>query len=221
MRLASLAALVLCAVTSTGCMSHKSVLLERPQDKVADTAVTELWTHDVRRVAKDGDWILSRGYYVTSDAISTLTFGEDLSHASIYDAKRGTVIESVGSGVREIPVEQLMARNAHVIVVRPSGMTDAERTHSVERARTRIGQKFDATGLIGFGSEDKVYCSELVWWAAQMEQRTGDKQHVITPSELMEYGQVVYWSGERDDAQIMNVAIEHQRTAKPRTVAAR
>ena len=221
-RLALSVAALVTAVFAVGCGEPKSVLLKRPANKEADAAVTQLWDQDIKRVAQDGDWILSRGYYMTSDAISTFTRGEDLSHASIYDAKRGTIIESVGSGVREIPLDKLIQRNAHLIVVRPSGMTAAERTRSVERARSRMGQKFDNLGLIGLGSEDKVYCSELLWWAAQMEMRTGDHQTVITPSELMEYGEVVYWSGERDSEQIMQLAVEHENAGvSNRRVAAR
>lgn len=219
-RLALLLALVGSALVGCG-GEPKSVLLKRPTNADADTAVTELWASDVKRMAQDGDWILSRGYYMSSDAIATLTTGEDLSHASIYDAKRGTVIESVGSGVREIPVEQLLQRNAHIIVVRPSGMTEQQRTRSVERARSRVGQKFDVTGLIGIDTKDKVYCSELVWWASQVELRTGAHETVITPAELMDYGQVVYWSGSRDNAQVMELALEQERgrIAKRRVAA--
>ncbi len=221
-RLALSVAALVTAIFAVGCGEPKSVLLKRPANKEADAAVTQLWAHDIKNVAQDGDWILSRGYYMTSDAISAFTTGEDLSHASIYDAKRGTIIESVGSGVREIPLDQLIQRNAHLIVVRPSGMTTAERTRSVERARSRMGQKFDKLGLIGRGSEDKVYCSELLWWAAQMELRTGDHQTVITPSELMEYGEVVYWSGERNNEQIMELAVEQENArVSNRRVAAR
>jgi hypothetical protein len=221
-RLALSVAALMTAVFAVGCAEPKSVLLKRPENKDTDAAVTQLWAHDIKRVAQDGDWILSRGYYMTSDAISAFTPGEDLSHASIYDAKRGTIIESVGSGVREIPLDQLIQRNAHLIVVRPSGLTEAERTRSVERARSRLGQKFDKLGLIGLGSEDKVYCSELVWWASQMEMRTGEHQTVITPSELMEYGAVVYWSGERNSEQIMELAVEQENgRVSNRRVAAR
>jgi uncharacterized protein YycO len=219
-RLALFVALAVSALVGCG-GEPKSVLLKRPANVEADAAVTQLWADDVKAMAKDGDWILSRGYYMTSDMISTLTSGEDISHASIYDAKRGTIIEAVGSGVREITVEQLIQRNAHIIVVRPSGLTDAERTRSVERARSRVGAEFDKAGLFGFDNKDKVYCSELVWWASQMEQRSGDEQTVITPSELMDYGQVVYWSGPRNDAQIMELAVERDRarTAKRRVAA--
>lgn len=202
-----LAFAALCVLTFANCAEPKSLLVKRPENKVADTAVTQLWTDDIERVAQDGDWILSRSYYMTSDAIATFTGGEDLSHASIYDAKKHTVIESIGSGVREIPLAQLVGRNAHLIVVRPSHMSANERSHAVERARTRLGAEFDMGGLIGFGSPDKVYCSELVWWSSQMEQRTGIHERVITPSDLIKYGEVVYWSGERDDDQIQHVAL--------------
>jgi Permuted papain-like amidase enzyme, YaeF/YiiX, C92 family len=212
-RIALLAAAALAVSALVGCGGEpKSILLKRPVNPETDTAVTQLWTGDIKRLAQDGDWILSRGYYMTSDAITTFTGGEDLSHASIYDAKRGTIIEAVGSGVREITLEQLLQRNAHIIVVRPSGMTEEQRTRSVERARSRIGAEFDKLGLIGIDNKDKVYCSELVWWASQVELRTGEHQTVITPSELMDYGQVVYWSGERDNSQIMELAVEQDRT---------
>ena len=36
---------------------------------------------------------------------------------------------------------------------------------------------------------------------------------MITPSELMEYGEVVYWSGKRTDEQVMNLAMA--RDAQP------
>ena len=32
---------------------------------------------------------------------------------------------------------------------------------------------------------------------------------MITPPEMMEYGEVVYWSGARDDAQVMHAAAAH------------
>jgi uncharacterized protein YycO len=143
-----------------------------------------------------------------ADGIAKTTSGVDLSHASIYDAKRDTVIEAVGSGVREIPLSQLVQRNHYVIVVRPTGTTAAQRAHSVERARSRIGTEFDKAGLFGLDDKDKLYCSELVWWAAQGELRTGDHHRVITPSDLMAYGEVVYWSGKRSDEQVQALALK-------------
>lgn len=203
-RLAVVAALA--ALTFTGCAEPHSVMVKRPTDPDVDAAVTAMWSHEIHSVAQDGDWLLTRSYYLVADGISLASSGESLSHASIYDAKHDTVIEAVGSGVREIPLSKLVERNHYVIVVRPSGMTPEQRRHSVERARSRIGTPFDTAGMFGFDQKDSVYCSELVWWASQGELRTGDHHTVITPSGLMDYGQVVYWSGKRTDAQVMSLA---------------
>jgi uncharacterized protein YycO len=197
--------LLLCAVTLTAC-SAKSVVVHRPEDKNADAAVTDLWEHDIRRIARDGDWILSRSYYLVGDAIAAGTRGEDLSHASIYDAERGTVIEAVGEGVREIPLHELLARNHYVIVVRPARMTATEQHEAVDRARTQVGVPFDKRGMFGWNDPQKFYCSELVYWASQTEAHTGEHERVITPSDLMKYGEVIYWSGKRDDTQVQQLA---------------
>jgi hypothetical protein len=218
-RLASVAvatALAALSLMGTGCHEPHSFMVKRPENPVADTAVTHLWASDIKRVAKDGDWLLTRGYFATSDVITTFTGPEDISHASIYDAKRGTIIEAVHSGVREITLEELLRRNHHVIVVRPSSMTDAERTRSVERARSRLGAEFDTAGMIGLDDKEKVYCSELVWWASQGELRTGEEEIVITPNDLINYGTVVYWSGDRTDEQILDLAVDRDRTVAAR-----
>jgi uncharacterized protein YycO len=193
-----------------GCItSARSVKVHRPADKQIDATVTQMWADEVRAVAQDGDWILSRSYYFIGDVISGFTPGEDLSHASIYSAKTGTVIEAVTPIVREIPLEQLIQRNHYVILVRPSKMTAAERAASVGRARSQVGVAFDVRGMFGFDNPDAFYCSELVYWAAETAARHDDEQTVITPPEMMEYGNVVYWSGARDDAQVMHAAAAH------------
>ena len=199
-----LAALI--AATAAGCAEPHSVMVKRPTDPQVDKAVTQMWSHEIHDVAKDGDWIVSRSYFLVADGISIASSGEALSHASIYDAKRDTVIEAVGSGVREIPLEKLVERNHYLIVIHPSGMTEQQRRRSVERARSRIGTPFDVTGMFGFDSKDKVYCSELVWWASQGELRTGQHYTVVSPSDLMDHGEVVYWSGKRTDEQVMALA---------------
>jgi uncharacterized protein YycO len=205
-------------VAAAGCHEPKSVLVKRPESKDVDVAVTAMWSHEIHNVAQDGDWILTRSYYMIADAISKTTSGVDLSHASIYDAKRDTIIEAVGGGVREIKLADLVQRNHYVIVLRPSGMTAEQRARSVERARSRIGTEFDKAGLFGFDNPDKLYCSELVWWAAQGELRYGDHHRVIAPVELMEYGEVVYFSGQRTDQQVMELAMA--KDAQPEQYAA-
>ncbi|MEZ4368884.1 MAG: YiiX/YebB-like N1pC/P60 family cysteine hydrolase [Kofleriaceae bacterium] len=176
-----------------------------PEDPAIDAAITSRWAAEIRRTARDGDWILTRSYYLVADGIAAVTGGTPLSHASIYSAERGTVIEAVGSGVREISLEELLGRNHYAIVVRPAGMSAEAQAVAVEVARGRIGAAFDTAGMFGLGSDEDFYCSELVWWASDGDARYG-VERVITPSELMEHGEVVYWSGERDDAGMVRVA---------------
>jgi hypothetical protein len=206
--------LILAAFAAAGCAHEpKSVMVKRPEDKVADTAVTELWAQEIRNVARDGDWILSRSYFAIGDAIVLGTPGEELSHASIYDAKNDSIIESISSGVREKPLAELVGRNHWVLVVRPSGMTAADQQEALARARGQIGAAFDTSGMFGIDTPEEFYCSELVYWASQTEARSGKRERVITPSGLMKYGEVIYWSGKRDDPQVVELA--HSRQARP------
>lgn len=210
-------ALAVTAIIATGCAEPRSLLVSRPADRGTDLAVTALWAHEIHQVARDGDWILTRSYFALADVIALGTRGEDLSHASIYDASRDTVIEAVGSGVREIPLAALLERNHYAIVIRPSRMTAAAQAAALARARAQVGTPFDNAGMIGFDDPDRFYCSELVYWASDTAARHGRTETVITPAGLMAYGEVVYWSGERTDAQVMKIASARQ--ARPATVA--
>lgn len=188
--------------------SAKSLVIEKPADVGGNQAVTELWAADIARVAQSGDWILSRSYSFTGDVISVANTGERFSHASIYDGERGTVIEAIMPVVREVPLEHLLDRNHYVVIVRPQGLSQAERLTSVVRARQHVGAKFDVAGLAGVGSEDRFYCSELVVWASGLDGAAG---RVVTPSELMDHGEVIYYSGQRDDRALMATAVERRR----------
>ena len=180
-----------------------SMVVEKPADPATNQAVNALWARDIRRTAQSGDWILSRSYSMTGDLIAAATLGENLSHASIYDAERGTIIEAIRPVVREVPLENLLARNHVVIVVRPAGLSQEARLASVERARAQVGTAFDIGGIVGAGAEDRFYCSELVLWASQMGGTAGA---VVTPSELVQHGEVVYYSGQRNDPALIDTA---------------
>lgn len=209
LRLACLVALM-AFVAAPGCAHEpKSVMVARPDDHVADAAVTQMWAQEIRDKARDGDWLLSRSYYMMADAITLTTVGEDVSHAAIYDAKHDTIIESIGSGVREIPLAELVARNHFMILVRPTGMTAGDEAEALARARSQIGAPYDIGGMFGVDAPEKFYCSELVYWASQTEARSGRRERVITPSDLMRYGEVIYWSGKRTDPQVMELATSH------------
>jgi len=193
------------------------MVVKRPADERGNQAVTALWADEIRRTAQSGDWILSRSYSMTGDLIALATPGESLSHASIYDAERGTVIEALNPLVREVPLEHLLARNHHVIVVRPRGLDQEQRLASVARARAQVGTPFDFGGLVGAGDRERFYCSELVLWASQLEGTAG---RLVTPSELIEHGEVIYFSGARDDAALVDTALARRRATGPARVAA-
>lgn len=216
----ALACLVISAFTAgCGVTDMKSVMVHRPENQTADTAVSGLWASEIRRTARDGDWFLSRSYYIAGDVISITTTGESLSHASMFDATRDMVIESVGSGVREVPLATFVNRNHYIIVVRPANMSAADQAHALARAKTKIGLPFDYRGMFGFDNPDAWYCSELVYWASQTEARSGTHETVVTPSDLMKYGEVIYWSGKRDDQALQQIATE--RAADQRRTAMR
>jgi uncharacterized protein YycO len=195
-----LAALAL-ATAATACNS-KSVVVHKPTNPVVNDAVTAMWADEVRRVAQDGDWILTRSYSFVGDAIVAISSGEELSHGSVYDADREMIIEAITPSVRQMPLEHLLGRNRYVIVVRPTNV-DGHKT--VLRARSAIGKTFDTAGLFGLGKDDRFYCSELLYWASGLNDR--DPQKIITPAELLQYGEVVYFSGRRDDPQMQRAAL--------------
>lgn len=184
-----------------------SMVRKKPEDPTVNRAVTALWARDIERVARDGDWILTRSYSAVGDVIAFGTRGPEISHASVYDAGRGTAIEAVRPVVHEVPLEELLERNRVAIIVRPHGLSEAQRRASLARARSAIGKPFDLRGLFGIDDADKFYCSELVVWAAGID--TGDV--VVTPASLVDHGEVIYLSGNRESADLQQVALERQR----------
>jgi uncharacterized protein YycO len=210
--------LLAAAVSATAC-SH-SVLVKRPADPVVDHALTQMWTEEIQRVAQDGDWLLVRSYASVGDAIVVLTGGEEITHAAMYDAKTGTVIEAITPVVREISLESLVNRNRYIIVVRGPGSA-ADKRAAVARARSTIGTGFDLRGMFGIADrKDRFYCSELVYWASGLAERDHDAHFIITPASLIEHGEVVYFSGRRDDAQLQRVATGWVAEHAPARVAA-
>lgn len=199
-------AFILAVLTALAGCWHGSLHAERPRNKAIDDAISTLWAAEIRKVARDGDWILSRSLTPEGDMISAVTIaGEKFSHASIVDVTRGTIVEAIDPVVREIPLEELMARNWYVVVVRPSGLDAAASRAALERARAQLGIAFDFWGFVGYPEPHKWYCTELVYWASGFEASHG-AHAILFPNELIEYGEVIYYSGRRDDEQVQLIA---------------
>jgi hypothetical protein len=211
-------AVLVVVCSAAGCW-HGSLYASRPKDRLVDDAISKMWAAEIRRVARDGDWILSRSLTPQGDMISWVTLsGEKFSHASMVDVTHGTIIEGITPAVREIPLEELMARNWYVVVVRPKGLTAEDSEIALRRARAQIGIAFDVWGFVGFQEESKWYCTELVYWASGFEQKLG-KQVIIFPNELMDFGEVIYYSGRRDDRQVQAIAAARVNSGHDTAVA--
>ena len=201
-----------------GCVYHGSLYADRPKDKQVDRAIDKLWADEICKVARDGDWILSRSLTPEGDFIATIVGGEQFSHASQVDCTHRTIVEATTPVVREIPLEELMYRNWYVVVVRPAGMTAEDEKAALELARSQIGKEFDLYGFIGYPEEDKWYCSELVYWSSGFEEKYGHHT-VLLPRKLLDYGEVIYYSGRRDDRQVQQIAAERMNVGHDTAVA--
>lgn len=201
--------LLLAALASSAC-GARSVVIHRPSDVRVDDAITTMWAEDLRANAEHGDWIVSRSYSLIGDMIAMVTPGS-WSHAALYDRERDVIIESIDSGVREIPVENFVARNYHVAVVRPSGTTARSRALAVERARAALGTPYDTGALIGLDDEAKFTCAELVLWSSDPAERRIERPIVLAPVDLFAHGEMVYYTGTRDDRDVLLLAFASLR----------
>ena len=200
---ALLIALAVALAGAAGC-SH-SLMVERPKEKKLDEAYSELFTEESMRNVQDGDIVLRRGYAVLSDVITFVTIGPKVSHAGIYDATSGTIIEAVDGGVTERTVPSYVGGSHRVVIVRPR-LSAVEKRAAVVQARASIGTPFDYTGFIGLDNPERFYCSELVVWAYRAKERGFDGGSLVAPGELATFGDIVYDSGDRGSRPLVSVA---------------
>ena len=48
---------------------------------------------------------------------------------------------------------------------------------------------------------------ELLYWAGNFQSHAKAKPPVVSPAHLLELGEVIYFSGARDDQRVRNVAV--------------
>lgn len=173
--------------------------VKRPANEKVDEAITRQWADEIRASASSGDWIMARSYTLLGDMITLATGGDEYSHSAIYDAERGTVIEAISPVVREVPLDVFVHRYHHLVVVRPAELGEKDLHESLLRARAQIGVPYDHLGLLGLDDPQRFYCSEFLPWAIRAEERGIEVPKVVGPSHLTGYGEVVYYSGARED----------------------
>ena len=163
----------------------------------SQTLVSEQILEDVTRLAQHGDWFVTRGVHHTDNFVATVT-NAPLSHAAIYDAERGEVIEAEGVGIHTTPLAEFLAKSQRVLIIRPMWASDKNSAEAVARAREWVGKGYNFTGLVGLNMPDRYYCTQLVV-AAYKPAWEGRPDNpvppVIQPAQMYHWGKIIYDSG--------------------------
>lgn len=178
---------------------------ELPPVGLEAARLTDRWVEITERRARHGDWIVVRGTHVGDQAVAAGSAAE-LTHAAVYDAATGEVIEAVGSGVDATPLRELLAQARRFLIVRPRDWTEAEGRRAVGRARSRIGYDYDWLGTIGLQSDRRFYCTELCVDAYRGRERGWVPAGVIHPEHMSRYGEVIHDSGFRPEESVATIS---------------
>ncbi len=184
----------LCLILSLGC-GH-SIVLKKP-DAAARAELNPTWIEKIKAVAQSGDWLVVRGYK-GADNLVVATTNIPLSHAVIYDADRGQVIEAIGDGVQVTSLAEFVDTAHRVIVIRPKWWTPERGIAATQFAYGTVGKKYDFLGTVGGGSDERYYCSELCIEAYRAHHT--DKEHlprVMEPGQMYLWGKILYDTGTR------------------------
>jgi hypothetical protein len=182
------------ATLTPGCTGLQAVRKPEPERFAAQT---EAWISAVHSSARQGAWLVLRGYHV-SDALVAAVTDAPVSHVVVYDRATDEVIEATAEGVHVSTLRDVLDRSHRVLIYEPEGWTEADGAAAVARARGVVGSGYDFLGLIGLGSDRRFYCSELAVWAYEPARRGWSVPAVIKPEQIGRFGRVLYDSGPRD-----------------------
>src|SRR6185295_256178 len=65
---------------------------------------------EVRRLGRNGDWLVIRGYHATDNMVSVAT-NTPWSHAAVLDKDHDQVVEAEGKGVHTTPLAEFVAKS--------------------------------------------------------------------------------------------------------------
>jgi protein tyrosine phosphatase (PTP) superfamily phosphohydrolase (DUF442 family) len=173
----------------------------RPPVGLEAAQLTERWMASIREHAREGHWIVVRGTHIGDQVVAAGSAAE-LTHAAVYDLERDEVIEAVGTGVIRTPLQELIAQSFRVQVIEPRDYTPERGRAAVERARTRLGDRYDWLGTIGLPSDRRVYCTELALDAYRAREEGWMPTGVIHPEHMARFGRVLFDSGPRPDEPV-------------------
>ena len=159
--------------------------------------VTDTWMQTVKDKAEHGYWLVVRGTHIGDQFVAGVT-ASPLSHAAVYDAERGEVLEAVGKGVVRTPLRELLAQSHRLLIIKPRGYNVAAGREAVERSRAVLGHKYDWLGTVGQQSDRRFYCTELCAYAYRAREQGWMPKGVLHPRKMHELGEVVFDSGPRN-----------------------
>jgi hypothetical protein len=158
--------------------------------------VTEEWMRVLAARAHHGYWIVVRGTHPGDQVVAAATAGT-LTHAAVLDLEREEVIEASGEGVHRTPMRELVAEAFRLQIIRPREWDERSGRDAVERARTRVGARYDWLGTLGAQMDERFYCTELALDAYRARERGWMPAGVVHPRHMRRYGEVVFDSGSR------------------------
>ena len=184
---------LLALVLVCGCATPRVVV--PPSDELKSARYSEALA-EIRRVGRNGDWIVIRGYHATDNLVAVAT-NTPWTHAAVLDLGKGEVIEAEAQGVHGSPLEQLVGRAHRLLLVRPSWANDSTSTEAVVRARSLVGKGYDFLGLAGIDDPERYYCSELAIAVYRPYIPKNERiPRPVAPSQLHYWGRILYDSGD-------------------------
>ena len=156
---------------------------------------------EVRRLGRDGDWLVIRGYHATDNMVSVAT-NTPWSHAAVLDKDHDQVVEAEGKGVHTTPLAEFVAKSHRLMLVRSNWASEKSSAEAVRSARKWVGRPYDFLGLAGLDIPDRYYCSELAVAVYRGSIPAGTYiPRPVTPAQLHHWGRILYDSGEPLDGR--------------------
>ena len=183
-------------LTNPSCSCAGAQALKRNMGPLYE-AETQSWLDRLDRDAATGMWLVTRGYHTGDDLVAMAT-NSPLSHASILDLERSSVIEAVAQGVIETDLRQFLRETHRLVLIKPTNWTPENGHIAVAKAREEIGKKYDYLGVVGLPKRDNWYCSELAAWSMGIEVQRKGPEHVLHPRNMHLYGETLFDTGSRD-----------------------
>src|SRR5258706_6692989 len=156
---------------------------------------------EVRRLGRDGDWLVIRGYHATDNMVAAAT-NTPWSHAAVLDKDHDQVIEAEGRGVHTTSLPEFVAKSHRLLLVRSSWATDKFSLEAVRNAHKWVGKRYDFLGLAGLDIADRYYCSQLALAVYRAYIPSGTfVPRPVTPGQLHHWGRILYDSGDPLDSR--------------------